>query len=120
MLVTLLLAELVLRATENGRPWKRQAREDGVLIQRPPTVYDPAIGTRFRPGWAGRFYFAMDERFSYLRVNATGFRFPDYAQRKTPGTFRAALIGDSATAALQVDPDVHFRALLEGTLNAGG
>jgi hypothetical protein len=55
-----------------------------------------------------------------VRANSLGFVSPEYPEAKPDGTTRVALIGDSMTAALQVEAEARFRALVEGGLGAGG
>lgn len=118
-LLALVLAEALLRLTETGRPWMRLFHEDdAVLYQRPAAIYDAHTSARFNPGWRGRFHYGGGPEFVALEVNAFGFRFPAYAEAPGNGVTRVALIGDSMTAALQVEESSHFRALLEGALNA--
>ena len=113
--------ELLLRLTEDGRPWKRAFREDGaILIQRPATEYDPRTRFRFTPGWTGRFYFSGGRDFVPVRANSLGFVSPEYPEAKPVGTMRVALIGDSMVDALQVEAEARFRALVERALAAAG
>ena len=114
---SLLMAEGVLRLTEDHRPWKRKLHQEGRILQTPAWAYDPLIGARFTPQWTGRYFPSSGEEFVQVRSNRWGFRFPEYDLEKLPGTRRVALLGDSVTAALQVEADAHFRALLEGALN---
>lgn len=113
--------ELLLRLTEDGRPWKRPFREDdALLLQRAATAYDPRTRFLFTPGWAGRFYFSGSKDFVLVRANSLGFVSPEYPEAKPEGTTRVALLGDSMTAALQVEAEERFRALVEGGLGAAG
>ncbi len=87
-----------------------------MLLQRPATVYDARTGFRFRPGWAGRFYYAGGRDFVLVRVNSHGFISPEYPEPKPAGTVRVALLGDSMFTGLQVEADSRARALVEGAL----
>lgn len=117
--LTLVLAELLLRVSEVGRPWMRLFHEDDALFfQRPAAIFDPHTGARFKPGWRGRFHYAGGREFVAVQVNEFGFRFPSYRDQPAPGVTRVALLGDSLTAGLQVEESSHVRALLEGALNA--
>jgi hypothetical protein len=111
--------EGLLRFTEDGRVWKRPFQEMGpVLIQRPAAIFDPRTAARFMPNWSGAFYFSGRAESVLVRTNSLGFRSPEYAEEKPAGVTRVALVGDSLIAGLQVEADVHFRALVEGGLGA--
>jgi hypothetical protein len=117
--LTLVLAELLLRLTEVGRPWMRLFHEDDALLfQRPAAIFDPHTGARFKPRWRGRFHYAGGREFVSVEVNQLGFRFPAYRDQPAEGVVRVALLGDSLTAGLQVEESSHVRALVEGALNA--
>ena len=121
VLLGIAVLELMLRLTEDGRPWKRAFREDGaILIQRAATEYDGRTRFRFTPGWSGRFYFSGSRDFVPVRVNSLGFVSPEYPEAKPAGTMRVALIGDSMVDALQVEPEARFRTLVEGALATAG
>jgi hypothetical protein len=53
---------------------------------------------------------------SYVRINADGFRGPDYVRPKPPGTVRVAVIGDSYVEAIQVAEDQTFTSVIGRTL----
>jgi lysophospholipase L1-like esterase len=54
------------------------------------------------------------------RTNRAGFRGPEYANTKPPGTFRVAIGGDSITMGYCVEEHETYAALLEEALNAQG
>ena len=112
-----LIAEFALRVTEDERPWKRRYRHDNVFIQQPPCLHDAHTRTTFTPNWVGKAYYAGGSDFALLRINSHGFRFPEYDIAKPHRTKRVALIGDSLTAAVQVEAESHFRTLFEAALN---
>jgi hypothetical protein len=117
----LLLLEVLLRLTEDGRPWKRAFAEEGSLVfERPAAMHDLRTASRFTPNWSGRFYFDSDHEWVMVRANSIGFRSPEVSEDKPTGVRRVALIGDSLIAGLQVEPDVHYRALIEGALAERG
>jgi len=117
VVVPLFLLEGLLRLTEDGRPWKRAFAEEGALVfERPAAMHDARTASRFTPNWTGRFYFDSDHEFVLVRSNSTGFRSPEVSEDKPDGMKRVALVGDSLVAGLQVDADLHHRALVEGAL----
>jgi hypothetical protein len=117
--LTLVLAELLLRLTEVGRPWMRLFHEnDALVFQRPAAIFDPHGGARFKPGWRGRYHYAGGRESVAVEVNQLGFRFPADRDQPAAGITRVALFGDSVVAGLQVEESSHVRALLEGALNA--
>jgi len=117
----LLLLEGLLRLTEDGRPWKRAFAEEGALVfERPAAMHDARTASRFTPEWSGRFYFDSDHEWVLVRANSLGFRSPEVSEDKPAGVRRVALVGDSLIAGLQVDADVHHRALIEGALAGNG
>lgn len=121
LVVPLALLEGLLRLTEDGRPWKRAFAEDGALVfERPAAMHDTRTASRFTPDWAGRFYFDSDHEWVLVRANSLGFRSPEVSEDKPAGVRRVALVGDSLIAGLQVDADVHYRALIEGALAHDG
>ena len=78
LLGVVLLAEALLRWTEDGRPWKRKYLQDGALIRQSAYVFDARFSERFSPGWTGRAYYLRSSEFVRLRINSYGFRFPEY------------------------------------------
>src|SRR5271155_4902179 len=65
-------------------------------------------------GWglnAGTHGWYQREGSSYVRINADGFRGPDYTRPKPPGVIRVAVLGDSYVEAIQVAEDKTFTAV---------
>jgi len=121
IVLPLVLLEGLLRLTEDGRPWKRAFAEEGALVfERPAAMHDARTASRFTPEWSGRFYFDSDHEWVLVRANSLGFRSPEVSEQKPAGIRRVALVGDSLIAGLQVDADVHYRALIEGALAGDG
>jgi hypothetical protein len=66
-------------------------------------------------GWAlnaGALGWYNREGESYVRINADGFRGPDYIRPKPPGVVRVAVLGDSYVEAIQVAEDRTFTAVI--------
>ncbi len=80
------------------------------------TEPDPLIGYRFTPGSSYWFLRENDHPIEG-RINAMGWRDRERTLRKPPGTFRAAVIGDSFVEAFQVELDSTFEAIAERDLN---
>jgi hypothetical protein len=62
-------------------------------------TYDPYVGWKMKPhayGWQ------THEGNALIEANREGFRGPDYAVQKPPGTLRIAVLGDSFTEAQHV------------------
>ena len=62
-------------------------------------TYDPYVGWKMKPhayGWQ------THEGDALIEANREGFRGPDYAVQKPPGTLRIAVLGDSFTEAQHV------------------
>lgn len=72
--------------------------------------WDAERGHAYRPGTQGWF---RSEGEGFIRINAAGYRGPEWRVEKPPNTFRVAVLGDSYTAAFQVDYDSTFCAILE-------
>ena len=70
--------------------------------------YDAARGWGLNAGAHGWY---RREGESYVRINADGFRGPDYARPKPPGVIRVAVLGDSYVEAIQVAEDKTFTAV---------
>ena len=70
--------------------------------------YDAARGWGLRPNTSGYY---RREGASYVRVNGDGFRGPDFARPKPPGTIRIAVLGDSYTEAIQVPYEDTFASV---------
>ncbi|MGA2410598.1 MAG: SGNH/GDSL hydrolase family protein [Candidatus Binataceae bacterium] len=65
-------------------------------------------------GWglnAGAHGWYKREGASYVRINADGFRGPDYVRPKPAGVIRVAVLGDSYVEAIQVAEDKTFTAV---------
>jgi hypothetical protein len=75
---------------------------------------DPEEGDVLEPN-AEIAYFA--EGFAINQVNSAGYWGPVYSVKKKPNIIRIALIGDSYVEALQVQPEFHFRTILENELS---
>jgi lysophospholipase L1-like esterase len=58
------------------------------------------------------------EGFGRGCYNSSGFNDVERSLQKPPGTTRIAVVGDSLTEAIQVDPDKNFCYLLEQNLNS--
>jgi hypothetical protein len=109
--VALMLASsaLVLLAGECGT--RRLSRIGPSLL-----VTDPAVGKRYVAGFVGRVFVDEAEAEVELRFSREGFRGPDRALAKPPGTFRIAVVGDSMVAAVATPEDRTLVDLLEGDL----
>lgn len=70
--------------------------------------YDAARGWGLRPNAAGYY---RREGAAYVEVNSDGFRGPDFAKPKPPGTVRIAVLGDSYTEAIQVPYEATFASV---------
>jgi len=70
--------------------------------------YDAARGWGLRPNTSGYY---RREGASYVKVNGDGFRGPDFARPKPPGTIRIAVLGDSYTEAIQVPYEDTFASV---------
>jgi hypothetical protein len=70
------------------------------------TASSATSGLQNRPYAAG--YKRTSEFSVHVRVNSKGLRGPEIDHRKPPGTFRAIVLGDSFTFALQVEEDDTF------------
>ena len=82
-----------------------------------PNFYgpDPERGWVLIPGTTGLW---TKEGRAEIRVNSEGFRGPEVAAKKPPGTYRIAVLGDSCVEALQVPEEQTFAKLLEAELAA--
>src|ERR1700693_4074586 len=67
--------------------------------------YDAARGWGLRPNTAGYY---RREGGSYVEINSGGFRGPEVAKGKLPGTIRIAVLGASYTEAIQVAYEATF------------
>lgn len=84
-----------------------------------PVVADPVLGYRRAPGMA-LVYDAENDHPVRSVFNRQGFRGPDFAPDKTPGLFRAVVVGDSFVESDAVETDRLFTRLAEDLANAGG
>ncbi len=82
-----------------------------------PNFYqpDPARGWGLIPGASGRW---RSEGDAQVEINRDGFRGPQRASGRVPGTLRVAVLGDSCAEAVQVPYEQTFVALLERDLAA--
>src|SRR5262245_53515904 len=80
-----------------------------------PNFYrpDPVRGWSPIPGAEGLW---TREGRAEVRINSAGFRGPEVAVEKPPGTFRIAVLGDSCVEALQVPEEETFARLLDKLL----
>jgi hypothetical protein len=78
---------------------------------------DPVRNYSFRPGAKG---WHTDENDIYVRINSNGNRDREHAVAAAPGTIRIAVLGSSMTAALQVEQQQTYTALLEKKLSRPG
>ena len=76
-------------------------------------TYDPYVGWKLKPGASG---WQTHEGRAYIQVNHDGFRGPDYAFTKPPGTLRIAVLGDSFTEAQHVALEDTFCAVAQRDL----
>jgi len=78
--------------------------------------FDPVLGKRYLPDQQGEFISGSIR--ACFRINGLGWNSPhEYTEkRKSAGTFRLAVIGDSFVEAFQVDYDKSFPYLLEKQL----
>ena len=70
--------------------------------------YDAVRGWGLRPNTRGYY---RREGASYVEINRDGFRGPDFAKPKPPGTIRVAVLGDSYTEAIQVSYEDTFASV---------
>jgi lysophospholipase L1-like esterase len=81
-------------------------------------VTDPVAGKRYRPGFEGPVFVDEAEREVAVRVNALGFRGPEWPRRKPAGGLRVAVLGDSMTAAVATEEEQTFVRRLQAALAA--
>jgi hypothetical protein len=70
--------------------------------------YDAQRGWGLRPNTAGYY---RREGGSWVSINSAGFRGPEFAKEKPPGTIRIAVLGDSYTEAIQVPYEDTFASV---------
>ncbi len=78
-------------------------------------TFDPYAGWKIKPyayGWQ------THEGVALMQANSDGFRGPDYALEKPPGTLRIAVLGDSFTEAQHVAFEDTFCAVAQRDLQA--
>jgi hypothetical protein len=75
---------------------------------------DPQMGCRHIPNKVVTWRL---EGYSCDRLNSDGLRDSEHTIKKAPGVFRIALLGDSATEALQVNMNETYGKVLEARLN---
>jgi len=78
-------------------------------------VYDSYVGWKLKPDASG---WQTQEGRAFIQVNQDGFRGPNYAFTKPPGTLRIAVLGDSFTEARQVALEDTFCAVAQHRLQA--
>lgn len=100
LLIAVIAFEAVLRVVGDAYPEFNGLHEE--------------YGWKPRPGVEGRHAFEGEGR---MRINTAGFRDVDHAVRKSDGTFRVAVLGDSFTEAREVDLGETFWKRLEAGLN---
>jgi hypothetical protein len=76
-------------------------------------TWAPRRGWGLKPGAAG---WQTEEGRGFVSVNRAGFRGPEWALTKPPGTLRIAVVGDSFTEAPHVNYDHTFCAVTERRL----
>jgi len=74
---------------------------------------DPITGWRLRPNAEGWW---VSEGHAYVRINSAGMHDREYPVEKPRDTVRIAVLGDSTTAAFQVDVEQNFCRVLERKL----
>ncbi len=74
---------------------------------------DPVRGVAHRP--EARGWFRREGR-QYIVINRDGFRDREHPSKKSPGTYRIAVLGDSFTEGLQVRLEDTFGAVIEREL----
>ena len=84
---------------------------------RPMLVVDDALGRRHIRSFDGNVYDPESRREVHWVTNELGFRFPDLPVEKPAGTRRVVLLGDSMTAAWQVEEEKTAARVLQRILN---
>ncbi len=77
--------------------------------------HDPHTGWYLKPNVQGIFRKSCFE--SWVKINSQGFRDVEHSLAKPEGVYRIVVLGDSMTAALQVNLEETFSKVLEGLLN---
>ena len=78
---------------------------------------DDELGWRFRPGIEGWVTKPDDDVEVWVTINASGLRDSEYSSPPSQGTKRILILGDSFSAALEVELKETFHELLEEKLN---
>lgn len=108
LFITLFVAEVALR-------WMRipQLSYGDNL----PLIYerDEELGFKFIPNAQG-VYKRFFEWETTIKINSLGWRDYEYPQKKNPGVYRIAVIGDSFTANLEVPLEQTYSKILEKLL----
>ena len=78
---------------------------------------DPEVGSIHVKNFDGYAWDALSARKNYIHTNSIGYVGDDVSLAKPTSTIRIAVLGDSGTAALQVDYYKNFTHLLEDGLN---
>lgn len=101
LVISLLLAELVLRAIGFSAPilW----------------TYDDVTGSKLFAGAEGWY---REEGEAFITINRDGLRDREHRRTKPPNTFRIAILGDSMAEALQVPLESTFWSTLERKLKS--
>lgn len=84
----------------------------------PLLVKDAVFGHLYEAGFSGYRFVPEANRRILLRFNRLGYRGPDRPTAKPEGVRRIAVLGDSFTAAVQVEEPDTMAARLEQRLNA--
>ncbi|MBI5504734.1 MAG: SGNH/GDSL hydrolase family protein [Deltaproteobacteria bacterium] len=100
---------MAARAGMTGGPPQRPRDADIAGLPSIEGVFSLAKRNQ-RANYRGALYF----------TNSEGFRGPEYAKTKPPGTFRIEMIGDSFTMGSGVRVEQAYPALVESALNAAG
>jgi hypothetical protein len=80
-------------------------------------VADELVGVKYKPNFKGRATNIFGEFDTKIEINQEGFRDKNHPLIKPPHTFRIAFLGDSFTAAEQVEEPESFVRRTETLLN---
>jgi len=108
VLLSLILAEILFRLLYPDPSPK--------LVNQALQLHD-TYGISFTPNAEGWNTSLRGEYSAYIKINSRGLRGQEYDYHKEAGVFRILMLGDSFTAALQVDEAETFSALLARHLN---
>lgn len=81
---------------------------------------DPEVGSIHVRNFSGLVWDGDSQRNNFIITNSWGYIGKDYNLSNSPTTLRIAVLGDSVTAALQVDYLNNFSSQLETALNVSG